>query len=88
MVSERELEDLRYEHKRASLQRDSLQKNYDRRKKLKLSDDTYERDILHDIAIMDDQLRELNKKIRSIESEQERSKIISESRTGNNVQFK
>jgi len=76
---QRELEDLKYEYEKAVRYRDNLQKNLDRRKKLNLADESYEDDIKAEIEGANEKISEMRGKVRKLESEVARSRIISES---------
>ena len=73
------LEDLRYEYEKAMRVKASLEKNYERRKKLNLLDDDAEYDLKKDIASVSFQVEDLKKKVRALESQKTRSRVISES---------
>jgi len=75
---QRELEDIKYEYDKALRYRDNLQKNLDRRKKLNLVDEGYESDIKSEIAAATDNLAVMKAKLRKIESEVARSRVISD----------
>lgn len=74
------LYDLNLELQKLKRTRDNIQKNYDRRKKLNLLDPPYERQLKEDLRKMDLDIAGLNRTIRSVESQQYRSKIINESK--------
>lgn len=76
---QRELEDVKYEYEKAVRLRDSLQKNLDRRKKLNLADESYEGDIKSEIEAINDSIDVLKRKLRKLESEVTRSRVIEES---------
>jgi hypothetical protein len=78
-ASREEMEDLKYEYEKAVRLRDSLQKNLDRRKKLNLTDSNYESDIKSEIEEMNYRLSDMKAKLRKIQSEMARSRVISES---------
>ena len=73
-----ELKELQLEYDRLKRQRDNLEKNYERRKKLKLVDEEYEHDITIDLKQLNQDLGYLHRKIRAIESEQARHKLIND----------
>jgi len=73
-----DLAELHLEYDRLKRQKDNLEKNYGRRKKLNLCDETYEHDINFDLKQLNQDLGVLNRKIKSIESEQIRHKMINE----------
>jgi len=73
-----ELVELRLEYDRLKRQRDNLEKNYERRKRLNLCDEKYEHEINIDLKQLNQDLGFLHRKIRSIESEQNRKKLINE----------
>ena len=75
---QRELEDLKYEYDKAVRLKDNLQKNLDRRKKLNLVDESYEREIKAEIGDVNGQIDVLRSKYRKLESEVARSRVISE----------
>ncbi len=74
-----EMEDLKYEYEKAVRLRDSLQKNLDRRKKLNLADSNYEDDIKAEIEEMNYRLSDMKAKLRKMQSEMARARVISES---------
>ncbi len=74
------LYDLNLELQKLTRTKDNIQKNYDRRKKLNLLDPPYERQLKEDIRKIEFDISALNRKIRSVESAQYRSKIINESK--------
>ena len=73
-----ELSELKLQHDRLKRQRDSLEKNYERRKKLKLCDEEYDHEINVDLKQVNQDLGYLHRKIRAIESEEVRHKLINE----------
>jgi len=73
-----EMEDLKYEYEKAVRLRDSLQKNLDRRKKLNLTDKDYEDGIKSEIEEMNYQLSDMRAKLRKMQSEMARARVISE----------
>ena len=75
---QRELEDMKYEYEKAVRYKDNLQKNLDRRKKLNLVDEGYESDIKAEIEAANDKLADMKAKLRRLESEVTRSRVISE----------
>lgn len=72
------LYDLSLELQKLTRNRNNIQKNYDRRKKLNLLDPPYERQLKEDLRKLDLEIAGLNRTIRAVESEQHRSKIINE----------
>ncbi len=79
---EEDLSELKYEYDKAARLRDSLQKNLERRKKLGLADKPYERQLTAEINEIENDLNDLRKRIRSIESVKIRSNNISEAGLG------
>jgi hypothetical protein len=75
-----EIAELKYQYDKAVRVRDNLQKNLERRKKLNLLDSFEEDSLLGDIAEAGRNAEDLRKRMRSLESEASRSKIISESK--------
>ena len=73
-----EIAELKYQYDKAVRVRDNLQKNLERRKKLNLLDSFEEDSLLGDIAEAGRNAEDLRKRMRSLESEASRSKIISE----------
>lgn len=78
MGSREELEDLKYEYEKALRVKASLEKNYERRKKLNLLDRNEEESIKDDLADIAGQISDLKMKVRKLESQGMRSRIISE----------
>ncbi|MEI7961732.1 MAG: hypothetical protein WCI04_05345 [archaeon] len=76
---QKELEELKYEYDKIVRLRDNLQKNLERRKKLNLADESYEDDIKSEIEGISDQVSTMRTKIKKLESEVARSRVISES---------
>lgn len=74
------IDELKLDYERQSRILDNLKKNYERRKKLNLTDPAYERQILADIRKVESDLSALARQMRSIQSEQLRKKIINESK--------
>ena len=74
-----ELEDLKYEYEKAMRVKASLEKNYERRKKLNLLDDAAEEELKDDIAAVGRQVEDLKRQVRSAESQKARSRVIAES---------
>lgn len=74
-----EFEEMKYQHEKAARVRDSLQKNLDRRKKLNLVDSIGEEQLKDEIAEAGRQADDFKRKMRSLESQMARSKVISES---------
>jgi hypothetical protein len=73
-----EIAELKIEYQRLKRQKDSLEQNYERRKKLKLCDEEYEHDINIDLKQLNQELGYLHRKIRAIESEETRHKMIND----------
>jgi polyhydroxyalkanoate synthesis regulator phasin len=73
------LEDLKYEYEKAMRVKSSLEKNYERRKKLNLLDDNSEYDLKKDIEQVTYQVEDLKKRVRALESQHTRSRVIAES---------
>jgi hypothetical protein len=76
MVTDKEVEDLRYEYDKALRIKENLEANYERRKKLRLIDDKYESEIKEDIDRATEEMVEARKKYRAAESLMARSKIV------------
>ncbi len=74
------ISDLKYEYEKKQRVLDNLKKNYERRKKLNLAEPDYERQIKADIRTIESELSYLARKMRGIESEQTRKRIINESK--------
>jgi|GEM_PF-1349682 len=72
------LEDLKYEHEKAMRVKTSLEKNYERRKKLNLLDENTEYSLKQEIGDITGQLEDLKKRVRALESQHNRSRVISE----------
>jgi len=72
------LEDLKYEYEKAMRVKTSLEKNYERRKKLNLLDNDTEYSIKQEIEEITGQLSDLKRRVRALESEHNRSRVISE----------
>ncbi|MDD4250775.1 MAG: hypothetical protein PHX27_01125 [Candidatus ainarchaeum sp.] len=70
------ISDLQLDSERKKRLKENLVKNYDRRKKLNILDPDYERQLLSDIKKLDSDLSYIERKIRSIQSEQVRKKLI------------
>jgi len=79
MNSREELEELKYEYEKALRVKASLEKNYERRKKLNLLDSSEENSIKDDLHEVSRQIDDLRMKVRRLESQHTRAKIISES---------
>jgi hypothetical protein len=71
-----ELNELKLELIRKEKMKESLEKNYERRKKFKLLNDNYEREISAELRQLTQDIGILKRKVRSIESEENRRKII------------
>jgi hypothetical protein len=71
-----EIKELKYEYDNLKRVRDNLQKNYDRRKKLNLLDDDYERQANFELRKYDSDLATINRRIRSIESAELRKRNL------------
>ena len=78
MDSRQELEDLRYEYDKAVRIKASLEKNYERRKKLNLLDENEEESIKDDLKDVSIQIDNLRSKVRRLESQKMRSRVIAE----------
>ena len=78
MGSKEELEELKYEYEKALRVKASLEKNYERRKKLNLLDRDEEASIKDDLADVAEQISDLKMKVRKLESQGMRSRVISE----------
>ena len=72
------LEDLKYEYEKAMRVKASLEKNYERRKKLNLLDNDTEYSLKQEIEEITGQLSDLKRRVRALESEHNRSRVISE----------
>ncbi len=72
------LEDLKYEYEKAMRVKTSLEKNYERRKKLNLLDEDTEYSLKQEIAEIGSQLSALKGRVRALESQHNRSRVISE----------
>ena len=73
-----ELEEFKLEYARLKRQKDSLEQNYERRKRLNLCDEEYDHDITIDLKQLNQEMGYLIRKIKAIESEQTRHKMINE----------
>ncbi|VVB76275.1 Uncharacterised protein [uncultured archaeon] len=73
------LEDFKYEYEKAMRVKSSLEKNYERRKKLNLLDEDTEYSLKQEIEEITGQLSDLKRRVRALESENSRSRVISES---------
>jgi len=71
-----DIKELELEYGRLIRQKENLEKNYERRKRLNLCDEKYEHEINYDLRQLNQDIGFLQRKIRSIESEQNRHKII------------
>lgn len=71
-----ELDELKLEYDRKSRTKESLEKNYERRKKLNLLTDSYQKEISAELRQLNSDLSYLQRKIRSIESEENRRRMI------------
>ncbi len=74
------LNELKLDVERLERMKNNVQKNYDRRKKLNLLDPPYERQLKEDIRKLESDISSLNRQMRSIESQQYRSKMINDSK--------
>lgn len=74
------LDELKLDYIRLTRTRDNLQKNYDRRKRLNLIDAPDERQLKEDIRRLDLEISSIQRQVRSIESQNLRSKIIKDSK--------
>jgi len=70
-----ELDNVKYEHDKAQRLLDNLEKNYERRKKLNLLDEYTERELKDEIRVAKDNLAQMKRKYRSMESQNYRSSI-------------
>ena len=70
-----ELDNVKYEYDKAQRLLDNLEKNYERRKKLNLLDEYTERELKDEVRIAKDNLAQLKRKYRSMESQKYRSSI-------------
>jgi len=70
-----EIEELKYQYDKAVRNKDNLEKNFARRKKLHLLDDVTEREILDEMRKTTEEVSFLGRKMRSMESQQLRSSI-------------
>ncbi|MFA6269283.1 MAG: hypothetical protein WCW13_04490 [archaeon] len=73
-----EIDDLKYQYDKAVRIKESLQKNLDRRKKLNLLDSSTESDLVEEIGEATRQADDLKRRMRSLESQFSRSRVISE----------
>ncbi len=71
-----EIEDLQLDLERKKRVKENLEKNFERRKKLNLLEPDYERQIVSDIKNLESELSSIQRRIRTIESEQIRKKLI------------
>jgi len=71
-----DINELKLEHERLARQKDNLEKNYERRKRLNLCDEKYEHEINYDLQQLNQDIGFLHRRIKAIESEQNRHKII------------
>lgn len=74
------LQEFNLDYVRLTRTRDNLKKNFDRRKKLNLLEDSDERQLKEDIRKLDLEISSIQRQIRSIESQNLRSKIIKDSK--------
>lgn len=74
------LEELKLNLTRLIRTRENIQKNYDRRKKLNLLQTHDERQIKEDIKKLDLEIASIQRQVRSIESQDYRSKLIKDSK--------
>ena len=79
MNNKEELAELKYQYEKAVRVQESLQKNYDRRKKLNLLDSDSESALKEEIEEARKQADDFKRRSRALESEFSRSKVISES---------
>jgi hypothetical protein len=73
-----ELDELKYQYDKALRVKESLQKNMDRRKKLNLLGNDEEASLKDDIEEATRQAEDLRRRMRSLESQYSRSRVISE----------
>jgi len=71
-----DIKELELEHERLKRQKENLEKNYERRKRLNLCDEKYEQEINYDLKQLNQDIGFLHRKIKTIESEQTRKKMI------------
>ena len=75
-----EVDELKYQYEKALRVKASLEKNYERRKKLNLLGEDEEYSIKREIAECVSQADDLRRQMRSLESQYSRSKIIAETK--------
>jgi uncharacterized radical SAM superfamily protein len=75
-----EASELKYQYEKSLRVKTNLEKNLERRKKLNLLDSFEEDSLLRDIAEADRQAEDYRRKMRALESQLSRSRIISESK--------
>jgi putative IMPACT (imprinted ancient) family translation regulator len=73
-----EIEELKLEYTRQKRLLENLKRNYERRKNLDLVDSVYERQIVYEIKQHENEVSSLARQIRSIQSQEARSKLINE----------
>ena len=73
-----ELEDLKYEYEKAMRVKVNLEKNLERRKKLNLLDNVTEEELRGEIAEASRNLEDMRRRVRSMESEKTRSRVIAD----------
>ncbi len=75
-MTSKEIIQVKYEYERAFRFLENLKKNYERRKKFNLIDDKYSSQILPDLQKAESEVAYLKRRIRALESEETRAKII------------
>jgi polyhydroxyalkanoate synthesis regulator phasin len=68
--------ELKLDFDRKNRVKENLEKNFERRKRLNLLEEDYERSIKKEIRELESELSILSRKIRSIESEKSRKKLL------------
>jgi len=79
MSIKEEADELKYQYEKALRIKESLQKNYERRKKLNLLDSDTEYSLKEEIEEATRQADDLRRKMRALASQYSRAKVISES---------
>ena len=79
MSIKEEADELKYQYEKAVRIKESLQKNYERRKKLNLLDSDTEYSLKEEIEEATRQADDLRRKMRALVSQYSRAKVISES---------
>ncbi|MDD3083764.1 MAG: hypothetical protein PHP82_01960 [Candidatus ainarchaeum sp.] len=70
------ISELKIDYDRKRRMKENLEKNFERRKKLNLVDPAYERQIISDIKELESEMACIERKVRSIQSEKARKKLI------------